>query len=136
MTTDDPESKPQSLQKADDPESEIRESLKQLVEDLRPPGAIAVLKTTLVHVPKQLEALLTALVEQDWETASRAAHRLKGTVKMYGSQRLAGLLLQVEQKASAMDAEALVVDLTGEYDRAMHHVKEQIALLENQQSKD
>lgn len=136
LDIDEPKSPPPSaLPRIEDPEAEIRESLKQLVEDLNPSGAVAVLKTTLIHVPKQLESLLAALAERDWETAGRAAHRLKGTAKLYGSRRLTGMLLQVEQKTSLdVEADTLAVDLAGEYELAMRQVKQQIERLEIQLS--
>jgi len=130
---DDPISRSPLPLRAPDPAEEIRRALGQLVNELSPSGALTVLKTTMVHVPKQLDALLEALAAQDWTAGSRAAHRLKGTAKLYGSNRLIELLMQVEQQADlAKDANTLAVDLAGEYELVLRQIKQQVERLEMQ----
>ncbi|MEE4377936.1 MAG: response regulator [Candidatus Competibacteraceae bacterium] len=131
VVDDEPISLPPLPLRAPDPAEEIRRALRQLVDDLSPSGALTVLKTTMVHVPKQLDALLEALAAQDWATASRAAHRLKGTAKLYGSNRLIQMLMQVEQQTNlATDANTVAVDLAGEYELVLRQIKQQIERLE------
>ncbi|NJN46121.1 MAG: response regulator [Candidatus Competibacteraceae bacterium] len=133
VVDDEPISRPPLPLRAPDPAEEIRRALRQLVNDLSPRGALTVLKTTMVHVPKQLDALLEALAAQDWTTASRAAHRLKGTAKLYGSNRLIQLLMQVEQQTDlATDANTVAIDLAGEYELVMRQIKQQVERLEVQ----
>ncbi|MEZ5581506.1 MAG: hypothetical protein R3F37_00745 [Candidatus Competibacteraceae bacterium] len=57
---DEPISRPPLPLRAPDPAEEIRRALRQLVNDLSPGGALTVLKTTMVHVPKQLTPCLEA----------------------------------------------------------------------------
>jgi HPt (histidine-containing phosphotransfer) domain-containing protein len=52
------------------------------------------------EVPDELARLGQGLADADLETASRSAHRLKGTCLMLGASRMAGLAGDVERAAA------------------------------------
>jgi PAS domain S-box-containing protein len=79
-----------------------------------------IVETFFMEAPARLDEIAQAVGEGNGETASRAAHRLKGSAGTLGARRMAGLCEEIESAAAekkfGVAAEALVA-LRGELRR-------------------
>ena len=80
-------------------EAEVKANLERLVVNMGEESALTPLDAVLDLVPDRLSKLTDALAQNDWETAKSQAHRLKGSLNIYGSKRLARLLIRIEDGA-------------------------------------
>ncbi len=110
---------------AGDPQAEIQAKLERLVEKMDEESALVPLDAVLYFVPERLAKLANALEKNDWEMAKKQAHKLKGSLNIYGSKRLARLLDKIDDGADlASEVDNIAQQLTTELDLALKLVRE------------
>ncbi len=109
----------------DNSQAEIQASLERLVENMGEESALVPLDVVLELVPERLAKLTRALVKNDMEVAKKQAHRLKGSLNIYGSKRLTKLLDNIEGEAGlAPDADNIIQKLETEFSLALRLVQD------------
>ncbi len=108
-----------------DSQAEIQAKLESLVEKMDEESALVPLDAVLYFVPERLAKVTNALIANDWEMAKNQAHKLKGSLDIYGSKRLARLLDRIEDGADlASEANDIAQQLETELDLALRLVWE------------
>jgi len=90
-----------------------REVLEQLLQDVGPENARAVVDAFVGELDRQAAALESAADTADLAAMAQAAHRLKGSAASFGAVPLSGVLASVEQAARRGDREAAMAALNG-----------------------
>jgi len=90
-----------------------REVLEQLLQDVGPENARAVVDAFVGELDRQAAALESAANTADLAAMAQAAHRLKGSAASFGAVPLSGVLASVEQAARRGDSEAAMAALNG-----------------------
>lgn len=106
-----------------------RRVLDQLLEDVGPENAEAILDSFLREIERQSLALEEAAERSDLTALGRAAHRMKSSAASFGALRLSGLLGGIEQAAYAGES-AVALGSMAEYRalardslEAMHRIR-------------
>jgi CheY-like chemotaxis protein/HPt (histidine-containing phosphotransfer) domain-containing protein len=90
-----------------------REVLEQLLQDVGPENARAVVDAFVGELDRQAAALESAANTADLAAMAQAAHRLKGSAASFGAVPLSRVLASVEQAARRGDSEAAMATLNG-----------------------
>jgi len=87
--------------------------LEQLLRDVGPENARAVVDAFLQELEKQADTLGQAADAADLAGMAQAAHRLKGSAASFGAVQLSRVPASVEQAARSGDGEAAMAALRG-----------------------
>jgi CheY-like chemotaxis protein len=85
-----------------------RGALDQLMEEVGPESAEAVLTAFVQELESQAAVLEAAARSTDQEAIAKAAHRLKGSAASFGATRLSRVVAAVEQAARGGDGETVM----------------------------
>ena len=103
---------------------EIQEKLNNVVEMLGSKSASNFFNKVVAVIVKEKPELLRSLDDHQWEAAAQLAHRLKGSMNLYGSTALEELLTQIDDKTIAPDeVDDICITLTGEFDLIQQLIK-------------
>ncbi len=110
---------------AESSKAEIRANLERLISHMSEKSAIDPLDAVLKLVPERLDKLTQALTDNDWKSAKSQAHKLRGSLNIYGSKRLTELLTSIDSGADLNPkAESIAKDLKTEFELALKLVQE------------
>jgi len=86
------------------------------------------------ETPNMITSMERAMVQQDSETAYRAAHTIKGTVGVFQAEATVATAKQLEtvfQESQWDDAQVLLAQLKQQIDAVEHELKQQLAAAED-----
>ncbi len=112
------------VQKQRDSAAEVKEKLDNVIDMLGAKSAGKFFKKIDKVITKEKPTLLRILKAKKWDDAAILAHRLKGSLNLYGSTKLEELLVQIDDKAVASDdVDNVCVALQHEFDLVQKIIK-------------
>jgi signal transduction histidine kinase/DNA-binding response OmpR family regulator len=100
--------------------TETRQTLQAVTDSLGQQVSRKLFASTADTLPRRLEELSTDLLNEEWESAARHAHQLKGLMFIFGNSRIKALLEQIENiPEHDMNTIEALHDLRQEMNRAL-----------------
>ena len=116
-------------------QAEIKANLEKLVKNMSKTSALTSLDTLLKHLPDRMSQLIQAISDGDHPTTKKQAHKLQGSLNLYGSKRLTQLLSQIEKKSDlSQEAKSITHHLRVEFELALKLIQEAREQLVNKES--
>ena len=104
---------------------ETAASLQAVTDSLGEQVSRQLFTSTAESLPRKMERLEKALLEQDWDQAAHYAHQLKGMMFIFGNQRIRELLEQIKTMPSGeMDSREVIAELRAEIDQSLELIHE------------
>lgn len=104
-------------------------SINRLIGNIGAEESRELLVEALPVIVKRKETIISALEQQDLETACVCAHKAAGSIRLYGSSRLEALLLEVMALTAGQSPRpGLDHELAAEFDSAIHEIEERLRL--------
>ncbi len=99
---------------------ETRHSLQAVTDSLGESVSRQLFSTTADSLPRKMEQLSQALLDEQWDQAAQLAHRLKGMMFIFGNSRITALLEQIKKIPDAeLDSRQIIRELQYEIDQAL-----------------
>ncbi len=105
---------------------ETRHSLQAVTDSLGESVSRQLFSTTADSLPRKMERLSQALLDEQWDQAALLAHRLKGMMFIFGNSRITALLEQIKKiPDEELDSRQIIRELQHEIDQALNLIHAQ-----------